>query len=378
MSGQLRVAIIGTGAIARSQHLPAWTQIPDARVVALTDSSPAALDLAADRFGISRRESDYRRVLDDPQIDLVDICAPSALHGQIVLAALDAGKHVLCEKPLATFRNELSAILAAEKSSGKKLMCCQHMRFMSTIEQARELIAKHPLGQIYFARAQWLRRRRLPGRPGFTTRSLSGGGPLYDLGIHMLDLALWMMDFPPARSVSAATFDHLARREDLGTEWGQWDASKIDVEDFAVGQVRFANGAILSLEASWLGFQPQIEYWQLQLFGTQAGLVWPGTRLMGERNCQPWELAVALPTERNPHHEAIRRFARSVLDDTPVPIPARQSAAAIAILDAMYRSSAAKSEVIIEPSLFEAAPPRAVMAPCFPLSADQSATEPIY
>src|SRR5690606_21646341 len=128
-----------------------------------------------------------------------------------------------------------------------------------SVIQLRTYLKRYPLGHVYYARAQWLRRRRLPARPGFMQKSLAGGGALYDLGVHMYDLAWWLMDCPKPTSVSGAAFDQLVRRKDIGSEWGRWNPETIDVEDFAVGMVRFNNGAVLSLESSWLGLQPDEE-----------------------------------------------------------------------------------------------------------------------
>lgn len=345
----MHVAMIGAGAIARTQHLPGWQAVPEARVTALVDASPTALANVGDFFGIERRAIDYRELLDDPTIDVFDICAPSALHAEIAIAALQAGKHVLCEKPMATSRADAARMVEAAETSGRKLMIGHHMRFESSIQQLRQTLEKFPLGDVYYTRAQWLRRRRLPARPAFTTRALSGGGALYDIGVHMLDLSLWLMGHPPVTSVCGATFDWLARhRDDIGGEWGEWDPGQIDVEDFAVGMVRFANSSVLNLEASWLGFQPQDELWQLQLFGTQAGASWPPTQISGETRFKPWDVRPGqLPPARS-HHEVIRQFTRAVIDDTDVPIPPRQTATNVAILEGLYRSAAQGGEVAVE------------------------------
>ena len=353
----LNVAVIGAGAIARSQHLPGWQKVPEARVVAMADASPVALANTADFFGIEKRATDYRELLDDPAIDVFDICAPSGLHAEISIAALQAGKHVLCEKPMATSRSDAARMIEASETSGKKLMIGQHMRFDPGVRQLRESVEQFPLGDVYYCRAQWLRRRRLPARPGFTSRALSGGGALYDLGVHMLDLGLWMMGNPVVTSVSGATYGWLARRRnDIGSEWGQWDPATIDVEDFAVGMVRFANTSVLNLEASWLGFQPQEEMWQLQLFGTQAGAIWPPTQISGETRFKPWDIR---PGERpqdhpgdrpleKPHHEIIRQFALALVNNTEVPVPPRQTANSVAILEGLYRSAAEGREVPVQ------------------------------
>jgi predicted dehydrogenase len=281
------------------------------------------------------------------------------MHAEISIAALEAGKHVLCEKPMATTRAQAAEMIETADRSGRKLMIAHHMRFESGVRQLRQSLEQFPLGDVYYCRAQWLRRRRLPARPGFTVRSQSGGGSLYDLGVHMLDLGLWMMGHPQVVSVSGATFDWLARRrDDIGSEWGQWDPTTIDVEDFAVGMVRFANGSVLNLEASWLGFQPEDEFWRLQLFGTQAGVVWPPTQISGETRGKPWDIRPTEPAKDKPHHEEIRQFARAILDDVEVPVPPRQTGNNIAILEGLYRSALEGREVPVEG--FDAAPPKPV------------------
>jgi predicted dehydrogenase len=347
-SPTLQVALIGAGGIARDQHLPGWAKIPEVRVVAIADPSPESLSAAAVVCPTARCVTDYRSLLDDSHIDVVDICVPSALHAEVTVAALQAGKHVLCEKPMATSHVAAAAMLHAWRASGKKLMIGQHLRFDPSVSRLRAYLELHPPGDIYYARGQWLRRRRLPGKPGFTDKRLSGGGALYDLGVHMLDLAWWMMGCPQPVAVSGNTYNRLARRNDLGSEWGDWDPQTIDVEDLGVGLVRFENGASLSLEVSWLTFQPEDEFWRLQLYGTQAGVLWPECQVVGETQKIPWDVQLGTAKGEKAHHEVIRQFARAVLDDTPVPIPPEQSAFVISILESLYESSAKGREVAVE------------------------------
>ena len=341
---QLRVAVIGAGAISRRQHLVGWAQLPEAQLVGLAEVSPEVLHAAADEFNIPRRETDYRALLDDPGIDVIDVCVPSALHAEVSIAALQAGKHVLCEKPMATSRAAAAEMLAAQRAAGKTLMIAQHMRFDPSVLALRGFAPPESLGTVYYARAHWLRRRRLPGRPGFTQKRLSGGGPLFDIGVHVLDLAWWLMGCPRPLTASGGVFNHLARRGDLGTEWGSWDPATIDVEDFAAGLLRFDGGGLLSLESSWLGLQAEIDVTRLQVYGTRLGFVWPECRLFGETAGHPWDIQLSWPPGDRPHREAIRQFAQALLDDQPVPIPPEQSANGIAMLEALYRSSEAQSE----------------------------------
>ncbi len=189
----LRVGVIGAGLIAQEQHLPYWRGLPEAEIVAVSD---VALDVArrvGEAFGASLCAADYRRVLEDERVNVVDICLPSALHAEVTCAALRHGKHVLCEKPMATSRAAAAEVLNAAREAGRKLMIVQNMRYFPSALELKRNVDQLGLGHVYYARGQWLRRRRLPGRPGFTTKSLSGGGPLYDLGVHIIDLVWWLM-----------------------------------------------------------------------------------------------------------------------------------------------------------------------------------------
>jgi predicted dehydrogenase len=178
---------------------------------------------------------------------------------------------------------------------------------------------------------------------------LSGGGPLYDLGVHMLDLAWWMMGCPQPTAVSGVVFKQLIKRSDVGSEWGRWDPATIEVEDFAAGLVRFAGGATLNLETSWLGLQPEDETCRLHLFGTHAGIIWPDGVIVGEENEIPWDLRLQPAAGEQGQRVAVHEFARAVIDDTPVPIPPEQSANVIAMLEGLYESSHLGREVAIEP-----------------------------
>ena len=342
----LNVAILGAGGIARDQHIPAWLSVPQARVVAAADPSAEALSLVEQRHGIARLERDYQALLDDKTIDVVDVCVPSALHAEVAVAALAAGKHVLCEKPMSTSRAGAEAILRAYRGRDRKLMIAQNMRFEPSVTRLRGYLARHGIGDVYYGRGQWLRRRRVPAKPGFTERRMSGGGPLYDLGVHLLDLAWWLMDCPLPERVTGAVYDHLARRDDLGGEWGQWNPQTIDVEDFAAGMIRFRGGSMLSLEVSWLAPQKEDEFWRLQLFGKQGGVSWPDCTISGETDRTPWDVSLPhVPNMPKSHHLVIQHFADCVLHDRPVMIPPEQSATIIAILESLYESSRASREV---------------------------------
>src|SRR5262249_34799342 len=147
----------------------------------------------------------------------------------------------------------------------------------------------------------------------------------FDIGVHVLDLAFWFMGCPKPVGVSAALGPHLARRSDLASEWGDWERPAIEVEDFAAAFVRFANGATIMLESSWLAFQPERETIRLQCYGTRGGLVWPDGVVCGETNRVPWDRRLRDVPRNRAHHDAIRAFAEAIRDGASSPIPVEQT-----------------------------------------------------
>jgi predicted dehydrogenase len=348
-NGKLQVGIIGVGGIGRDQHLPGWAQVPFAEVVAAADVSEEALERASECYPISQRFQDWHALLALDGLDIVDICTPNRTHAPIALASLAHGLHVICEKPLATSSDEVQMLRDAACRADRLLMAAQHFRFEPASRQLRALLDAGLLGEVYYTRAQWLRRRLLPPRATFIERRLSGGGPAFDIGVHVLDLAYWFLGAPQPVSVSAFVDTKLAHRGDLTGAWGDWDRERLDVEDFAVGFVRFATGAVLFLEASWLAFQPEDELIRLQCYGTRGGLVWPEGVVVGETNRVPWSLRPdQCPKGPTGHHEEILQFALAVRDGLPSPVPVEETLNVVRILEGLYRSAEAKREVMLE------------------------------
>jgi predicted dehydrogenase len=224
-------------------------------------------------------------------------------------------------------------------------MTAQHLRFEPLTLQLKRLVEDGALGEVYYTRAQWLRRRSVPARSTFIERRLSGGGPALDIGVHVLDLGYWFMGAPQPVSVSATAECKLAQRTDLTGAWGDWDRELFDVEDFAAGFVRFANGAVLMLEASWLLFQPEAELMRLQCCGTNGGLLWPNGVIVGETNRVPWDKHLIEKTGTPAYHEEIRQFAQAVRDGGPSPVPIAETLNVIRILEGLYHSAETKREV---------------------------------
>lgn len=344
-NGKLQVGIIGVGGIGRDQHLPAWAAVPFAEVAAAADVSEEALERACKAVSIPRCFLNWHDLLALDELDIVDICTPNRTHAPIALAALTAGKHVLCEKPLAATAQEVRSLAEAARHGGRLVMAAQHLRFDPVSQQLKQLVQTGLLGEVYYARAQWLRRRLLPPRATFIERRLSGGGAALDIGVHVLDLAYWFMGAPEPACVSAWAGAPLAHRSEQGGSWGDWDRERFDVEDFAAGFIRFANGAVLVLETSWLAYQPEREVIRVQCYGDRGGLVWPDGVLVGESNRVPWDLRLTEPGKASPYHQEILHFARAVREGLPSPVPVEETLCVIRILEALYRSAQVGREV---------------------------------
>lgn len=344
---KLRIGMIGAGGISRI-HCEGWTRLDDCELLAITDIVPDAAARRAEEFNIANVDATARRLLGRKDIDVVDIVTPNRFHKPCTVSALRAGKHVLCEKPLALTPREVDAMIAAAKKSKRKLMCAQHQRFMDSSRAMKEYITANPLGEVYYARAWYNRRRSLPTTRGFLLKENSGGGCCIDVGVHVLDLALHMMgNFEPV-SVTGVAVTKIARQRSAWSEfdWGFYNKKLLDVEDFAAGMVRFANGAALTLECSFMLNQKPRAQQRIDLFGTRAGMTWPDCEYYDTTSRDYVDVSLNVrDSGEQPHHAGIRAFAEAVMGNTPVPVPAEQSRAVMAILDGLYRSQNSGREV---------------------------------
>ncbi len=348
---KLRVGLIGCGGIS-GVHLDGWRRLnPDCQIVACADPIEERRNKRGDELKLPADKrfpylSDMLKA--GVQLDVVDICANNVAHAPVAIEALGHGLHVLCEKPLAMTPQQVRDMIAARDKSGKILMTAQHMRFQNDSAHLKDYLKSGILGDVYYARAHFMRRRYLPNRIGFIRKKDSGGGPTIDIGVHILDLALHLMGHPEPVSVSAITVQKLAKRKDIRGWWGEWDRDIIDVEDFAAGFVRFKNGAALSLECSWLANIKEPEYTKITLLGTEAGAEWPGLTIHGESAGSTTDTTLAFPDDKvGGHQKEIAAFADAVLTGKPSPVPTEQSLNVIRILDGLYRSSETGHEVTV-------------------------------
>jgi predicted dehydrogenase len=352
MAHILKVGMIGLGGIAHT-HVPGWNSSPYTELTAGCDINPQVFPAWQQKYGLTNFCQDAEDLIADPDIDIVDICTPNMFHAPYVIAALEAGKHVICEKPLAPTPGEIRQMIAARDRSGKKLMTAQHFRFKGSSQAMKAEIETGALGEVYHARAWMLRRSGLPVRPTFIYQSLSGGGPTIDIGVHILDLTLWLMGHPKPVAVSGVARTELAHHPGAFTTlWGRGLVPQdLDVEDFAAAFVRFENGATLMLEVSWLlHHNVQGEASKIWLYGTEGGCEWPNADFM-ETDYERKQLinrSLQLTQDLGePHALECIEFARVVAEDLPSPVPAEHSLYVQTILDGIYRSQAAGKEVTV-------------------------------
>ena len=353
----LRVGIIGAGFVSVRSHIPGYQRLPDVEVVALCDTNEARAQEVAQRFGIPHVFTDYRDLLAFPDLDVVSVCVPNALHAEITIAALDSGRHVLCEKPMAITVAQAEAMAAAAERNNRLLTLGLHFRFAPHSRTLKRLIQAGALGDIYLAQISLLRRSGIPGYGSwFTNRDLAGGGVLLDLGVHLLDLILYLMDFPTPVSVMAASYDYMGTRRRGVGRWGAdifTGPARFDVDDLSTAFVRFANGATLVMTASWAGYS-RSEYW-MRLMGTEGGAEFSPDlfgeehplHLFSDLHGAPVEIIPETPRPKDSHqyHAFIEAFVKAIREGSEPPVTPQQGVLVTRVLDAMQRSAQQRHEV---------------------------------
>ena len=251
---KLRVGIIGCGGIANGKHMPALrSQADKADMVAFCDIVVERAEKAAKEFGApgAKVYENYRELLEDGSIDVVHVCTPNRSHCEITVAALEAGKHVMCEKPMAKTAADAQKMLDAARKTGKKLTIGYQNRCRPDSLLMKKAVDAGALGDIYFAKAHAIRRRAVPTWGVFLNEYEQGGGPLIDIGTHALDLTLWMMDNYKPKMVVGSVYKKLGDQTNTANAWGDWDPKEYTVEDSAFGFITMENGATIVLESSW-------------------------------------------------------------------------------------------------------------------------------
>jgi len=343
---------VGAGSIA-SAHLDAYLAQPDAELAAVVDRHPDRAAALADRYGIGATYQSLAEALRDERVQAVSLCTANESHAELAVAALDAGRHVLVEKPLATSVDGAVAVQEAALRSGRLVQVGFVRRFSGNVVTLKRFVDAGELGDIYYARASILRRA---GHPGgwYGARERSGGGPLIDIGSHVLDLCWYLMGRPDPVTVSGNAYSRLGERSGLGPR--RYRATDVrhpsTVEDLANASIRFANGASLLLDASYSLHAPE-DRLSVSVHGDRGGAdVEPELRLAGERHGTMVNLVPQIDHLSFDLTEGFRgeidNFVQACLGREPVLAPVQDGVQVTRMVAAAYRSAAAEQEVRLD------------------------------
>ena len=268
----LKVGMIGCGGIAMGKFLPAMKAIGKFEVLAFCDTILEQAEEAKEQFGAPDAKvfDDYKELIKE-DLDAVYVLTPNNSHAEISIAAMRAGKHVMCEKPMAKTFAQAKDMVAVSKETGKLLNIGYQNRYRADSQYLKKVCENGELGEIYYAKAHAIRRRAVPTWGVFLDEEKQGGGPLIDIGTHALDLTLWMMDNYEPEMVVGTVYRKLADQKDTGNAWGDWEPSEFTVEDSAFGYIKMKNGATIILETSWALNTLDVKEAKTTLCGTKAG-----------------------------------------------------------------------------------------------------------
>jgi len=358
---KIRIGIIGCGGIANNKHLPSLSKLTDmCEIIAFCDIIPERAKEAAEKYGTpdAKVYTDYRELLKNGDVEVVHVLTPNVSHSEITIAAFEAGKHVMCEKPMAHTSADAERMIEAAKKAGKKFTIGYQSRFRDDAITLRAAVDEGALGKIYFAKAHATRRKAVPTWGVFTNKALQGGGCLIDIGTHALDLTLWLMDNYEPESVSGSVYYELGKNP-MGNMFGPWDPETFDVEDSAFGYIKMKNGATIFLESSWALNTTDYKEACCSLCGTEGGaeMTIDGSKrsvklnsakygqLMEEVVSGSGEVAYFSGESNSPSYREARQWLEAIRDDREPLVKPEQALVVTRILEAIYRSHELKREI---------------------------------
>jgi len=348
---KLRMAFIGCGGIAQT-HLGALKHFPDVEVVAGVDIDPARLNVMQEKWGVSKLYKDWKSMLKEVQPDAVNICTPNGVHFQPAVDSANAGAHVIVEKPMAMNPKECQKMIDAAKKNKRKLAVGFQYRYHPNTDFLTRARDEGEFGKVMYVRCQALRRRGIPNWGVFGQKELQGGGPMIDIGVHVIEMAHYVMGSPKPVAATGNTWTFLGnKKSDVTSMWPGWDYKTYTVEDLAIGHIRFDNGAILQIEASFVAHIEK-DVWNFTLMGDKGGASWDPPAIFADRagtmiNSTPGYLSdktdfPALFTSK------LRNFVDGCIKGSELKAPGEAGLAVQKILDGVYRSAEAGKEVSID------------------------------
>ena len=348
---KLRVAVIGCGGIAQT-HLKAFSEMPEVEIVAGVDVLPARLKTMQEKWGVEKTYTDWKKMLKEVQPDAVDICTPNGVHFQPAVDAASAGCHVMTEKPMAMNPAECQKMIDTAAKKGVKLGVGFQYRYHANTQFIKRAADAGQFGDIMFVKCQALRRRGIPNWGVFGQKKLQGGGPMIDIGVHVIEMAHYVMGSPKPVAATGNTWTHIGNKASTTvSQWPNWDYKTYTVEDLAIGHVRFENGAILQIEAMFAGHIEK-DVWNFNLTGTKGGCNWDPPMISRDDagtmvNTVPAYLPGSDFTVMFKHK--LQNWVDAILKGGELKAPGEAGLAVQKILDGVYRSGeAGGKEVVIK------------------------------
>ena len=353
MSEKLRVGIIGCGGIANGKHMPALKSFPDdVEMVAFCDIIEERAQKACEEFGVEGAKvyTDYKELLKDETIDVVHVLTPNKAHCQLSIDALEAGKHVMCEKPMAKTAEDARRMVEAAKRTGKKLTIGYQHRHKNESTYIKKIIERGDLGEIYYAKSLAVRRRGTPTWGVFLDEENQGGGPLIDIATHSLDLTLYLMNNYEPKMVVGTSYKKILD-PDCANPWGPWDVEQNTVEDSAFGFIVMKNGATIQLESSWaLNTDEPVGEGSTVLCGDKAGAKIKNGEVVINKDefgklvdinpdFKAGGVAFFDGNEEPAHIIECRRWIKAIKEDTDPLVLPEQACVVSEILEAIYTSA---------------------------------------
>ena len=356
----LRVGVIGLG-FAGETHTKAYLQVPDVEVVAAAGLEEDRLELFKANYGVRDTYRDWREMVARDDLNVISVCLPNNLHLPATVAALEGGKHVLCEKPLARSGEEAERMVGAAIAARRVLHVAFNHRQRGDVQTLKAYIDEGGLGRIYYAKAYWMRRQGIPGITSwFTSKEMAGGGPLIDLGVHVLDMALYLLGEPAVTTVSATTYAELGprgrgSRKESGSQKFLSGDTTYEVEDLATAYMRTDGGATLQLEASWAVYGNWGDDYGIVLYGTEGGAEIAVKNYGWEDTLRIYNDVAGIPNVMAPrvgrggyHQAVVSEFVEAIRGGDWSAHVGREGLRRARIIDACYASALEGREIVLD------------------------------
>ncbi|HSH96165.1 MAG TPA: Gfo/Idh/MocA family oxidoreductase [Roseimicrobium sp.] len=339
---KFRLAFIGCGGIAQT-HIAALRTMPDVEIVAGVDIDPARLKQMEEVHKFPGIYKDWKKMLKEVQPDAVSVCTPNGIHAAPTIDALNAGAHVIVEKPMAMNPQECQKMIDTAKKNKKKLTVGFQYRYHPHSQFLKKAADAGEFGDVMFVKCQALRRRGIPNWGVFGQKKLQGGGPMIDIGVHVIEMAHYVMGSPKPVAVTGNTWTFLGDKPSTtASQWPNWDYKTYTVEDLAIGHIRFENGAVLHIEASFCNHIEK-DVWNFNLMGTKGGANWDPAAIYSDRNGY---MLNSVPGYMGPGSDfpamfkaKLRNFIDSATKGTPQQAPGEAGLAVQKILSGVYASA---------------------------------------